>query len=208
MSDQIQCNGGQIKHNSNQIQLDPDAAPVVLPKFAAVGSGGLGADACDGYYLESGTEGGRAAYVLQRGTRWIWWSGSEWIISSAKGDKTGGSLKGEVNGLTPLDHFIPDTGTWFFGVYVDPYTLTVTGVLSPDVTGDYTAAPKANGRSTYLNSGSTYEIRYHTRTGGSWNIMPPGTDPLGNPAFYRISTALVGEYAAIAPYTGTATVEE
>lgn len=42
-----------------------------------------------GAYFANGTYGGQAAYERDDSAYWKWWDGSKWVLSVAKGDKTG-----------------------------------------------------------------------------------------------------------------------
>ena len=85
MSDQIQCNGGQIKHNSNQIQLDPDAPAPVLEQVDFTGTM---MPPIGGRYTENGTYNSKKAYQHGTNSYWIWWRNPSWVCSEIKGTST------------------------------------------------------------------------------------------------------------------------
>ena len=55
-----------------------------------------------GIYTESGTYNSKAAYVRGDAAFWIWWSGTAWELSNAKGTTSTGHFQGPGTGTTPL----------------------------------------------------------------------------------------------------------
>ncbi len=83
--------------------------------------------------------------------------------------------------------------------------VTVSGTLSPDVTGTYTVAGVYNGLPYYRRGTDSYYIWRYLGSGGIWIIGPNPGGTSGN-LFNNFTTSLAGSYNPIVPSTGTATV--
>lgn len=88
-----------------------------------------------------------------------------------------------------------------------PYELNITGVLDPDMTGDYIAAGAFGEKMYYEKDDSEYFIWWN-EDDTSWYISPilGTTGTLGH--FTKANDPVNGIYTAVAPATGIPTIKE
>ena len=96
-------------HNTGWIKIRIDSNPVGGDETTLVKCIVYYNTPTTGYndYDVNGTYGGKTAFYCGLNTTWMWWNGSEWIISPNKGDGVGSYLWATTNGAS-----YPWDGEW------------------------------------------------------------------------------------------------